>query len=218
MPPNQLPPPRYDGQPRRFRLPRGTTLTRLHEGAYGVAEFNPNIARRPNEGGRFDSTPGDEHSFLYLASDEATALSEALLRDIPSDEYGTRSLLASRLDGMRIGRCATTRDLDLVSLRSGQDLGAIGQDTWLTASPTADYAMTRRWSAAIREWAPWAQGLTWRSRREPEGFAYVFFGDRCPPGSLEAAESLSLDGPASEASNERVRIERLLARYRVRLV
>ena len=221
MAPNQPPPARYDGTPRPFRLRSGTTLTRLHSRRFGVTDFNPTLARGVFAGGRFDATPEDEYAFLYAAGDDATAVSEALLRDIPIDERGARLLPASRLSGLRIGWLRTTRALQLVSLRSGVDLAAIGQDTWLTMAPAAEYAMTRRWAAAIREWAPWAQGLTWRSHREPAGFAYVLFADRCPVGCLEEAVDDPLLPPAdrSLASGPgRLYVEGLLVSYRVALM
>ena len=219
MPPNQPPPPRYDGTPHRLALPVGTTLTRIHSDRFDVTEYNPTVARSGRRGGRFDSTPDDEYAFLYAAGDDATAISEVLLRNIESDERGSRSRLSRRLDGLRIGWIQPTRELELVNLRSGMDLAAIGQDTWLTMSD--DYAMTRRWASAIREWAPWAHGLTWRSRREPDGFAYLLFADRCPDGCIEEATHdlplLASDRDLASGDG-RTYLERLLARYRVRLV
>ena len=169
MPPNQAPPPRYDGTPRRFVLQRGTRLTRIHSAQFAVTKFNPTVARSELQGGRFDATPDDEYPYLYAAEDDATAVSEALLRDLLIDERGARLLPRVALSGRRIGWLRATVDLELVNLRSGEGLAAIGQDTWLTTAPAAEYGMTRRWASGIRRWAPWAGGLTWRSHREPEG-------------------------------------------------
>ena len=112
-------------------------------------------------------------------------------------------------------------DLKLVSLLSWEDLAAIGQDTWLTWSPASDYAKTRPWASAIRAWAPWASGLTWRSRREPDGFAYIFFGDRCPQGCFEeVTEGLRLPpGDRSLGTGAaRLHIQAILVRYRVTIM
>ena len=142
--------------------------------------------------------------------------------DLPLDDYGVRLLPRVRLSQLSISWLRTTLDLELVSLRSGRDLAAVGQDTWLTASPATEYAMTRRWASAIRGWAPWACGLTWRSHREPEGFAYVFFADRCAEeasfeevtdGPLVPPADRSLDGGAAQ-----LYVERILASYRVALM
>ena len=150
MPPYQAPPSRYEGVPRRFFLPAGARLTRIHSAAFGVVEFNPTVARSDLRGGRFDSTPGDDSAFLYAADHDPTAVSEVLLRDLPIDDYGARLLPRVRLSELRIGWFSTTLELELVSLRSGVDLAALGQDSWLTTASAADYAMTRRWSSANR--------------------------------------------------------------------
>ena len=220
MSPNQGPPARYEGAPHRFVLPAGTRLTRIHSATFGVTGFNPTVARSDLQGGRFDATPGDEYAFLYAAEDDATAVSEVLLRDLPMDERGARLLPRTRLSGLRISWLRTTLDLELVSLRSGRDLAALGQDTWLTSAAAAEYAMTRRWSAAIREWAPWAVGLSWRSHREPEGFAYVFFSDRCPDGCFEEVADRIPVPPGDQnldAGAARLYVEGILGSYRVAL-
>ncbi len=221
MPPYQAPPSRYEGVPRRFFLPAGTRLTRIHSAAFGVVEFNPTVARSDLRGGRFDSTPGDDYEFLYAADHDPTAVSEVLLRDLPIDDYGARLLPRVRLSELRIGWFSTTLELELVSLRSGVDLAALGQDSWLTTASAADYAMTRRWSSAIRKWAPSASGLTWRSLREPDGFAYIFFSDRCPVGCFEEVTDglpLPTGDRNLDAGAGRLYVEEILASYRVALM
>ncbi len=221
MPPYQAPPPRYRGVPRLYVLPAGTRLTRIHSAAFDVVDFNPTVARSDLQGGRFDSTPGDEYAFLYAADSDPTAVAEVLLRDLPFDDYGARLLPSIRLSDLRISCLATTLELELVSLRSGVDLAALGQDSWLTTAPAADYAMTRRWSSAIRTWAPSAAGLTWRSHREPDGFAYVFFADRCPDGCFKEVTD-GLPVPAADRNLDsgagRLYVEEILSSYRVALM
>ena len=221
MSPNQPPPTSYEGAPQLFPLPTGTRLTRIHSADFDVTGFNPTVARSDLRGGRFDATPGDEYAFLYAAEDDATAVSEVLLRDLPVDERGARLLLRARLSGLRISWLRTTLDMALVSLRSGRDLAAVGQDTWLTSAPAAEYAMTRRWSSAIREWAPRASGLTWRSQREPEGFVYVLFDDRCPDGCFEEVMDRLPVPPGDQnldAGAARLYVEEILTAYRVALI
>lgn len=221
MPPYQAPPARYEDTPRRFSLRAGTTLTRIHSAAFGVTEFNPTVARSDLRGGRFDSTPRDQFAFLYAADDDATAVSEVLLRDLPIDEHGARLLPRVALADLRISWFSTTLELELVSLRSGRDLAAVGQDTWLSTAPAAEYAMTRRWCSAIRKWAPWAHGITWRSHRVPEGFAYVFFSDRCPDTCFEEVTD-GLPMPPGHRSLDagagRLYVEEILTSYRVALM
>ena len=50
--------------------------------------------------------------------------------------------------------------MSAITAHSGRDLAVIGQDTWLTVAPVAEYDMTRRWAAAIRGWDGEAAGLT----------------------------------------------------------
>lgn len=160
-----------------------------------MTQFNPTVAVKDNHGGRFDSIPSDPYAYLYGTSDDTTAVCEALLRDFSFDE--ARMLPRVQVAGKRISWLFTTVDLEIVTLRSGEDLAQIGQDTWLTHSSAEDYHMTREWASAIRRWAPSACGLTWPSRREPAGFAYVFFEDRCPDTSLaDLSVGLPLDSPA----------------------
>lgn len=196
-------------------------MTRVHSTAFGVTQFNPTLALDDLQGGRFDATPEDGYTFLYAAEDDATAVSETLLRDLPADEYGARLLPRARLSQLSISWLRATADLELVGLRSGRDLAAVGQDAWLTASPAPDYAITRRWASAIRGWASWACGLTWRSYREPEGFAYMFFADRCPEGCFEEV-TVGLPVPPGDqrldAGAARLYVEEILASYRVALM
>lgn len=216
-----MPPRRYDGTPATFLLPAGTRLTRIHSASFAVTDFNPMVARHPLRGGRFDATPDDSYGFLYAADDDATAVSEVLLRDLPLDERGARLLPRARLQNLRIGWVAATHDLQLVDLRSGRDLAAVGQDTWMTAGPASDYELTRAWASAIRGWAPWCSGLTWRSHREPEGFAYVLFEDRVPDDCLtEVASGVPLRGETQRLDDGigRLFVERILETYRVALI
>lgn len=182
MTPSQPPPSRFTGQPRHLVLPRGATLVRVHDAEFAAGAFRPIpiLAGRAARlrGGRFDATESDPFPSLYAASDGPTAISEALLRDLPMDDSGVRILPRTLLAGRQISWLTTEAELSLVTLRSGQDLAAIGQDAWLTTSPRSEYPLAREWCSAIRRWAPWAHGLTWRSLREPDGFAYIFFGDR----------------------------------------
>ena len=179
------------------------------------------MAQHDLEGGRFDATPRDEFGFLYAAGDDATAISETLLRDLPIGDYGERLLPHRGLEHLRISWLRTTFDMELVSLRSGHDLAKVGQDTWLTASPATEYVMTGRWASAIRTWAPWAAGITWRSHREPEGFAYVFFGDRQAEGRFEELTKglpVTVGDQSLAGGSARLHVEGILTSYRVALI
>lgn len=221
MAPGQAPPSRFRGTPHSFRIAAETRLVRIHDAAFGVTEFNPLIARSDLRGGRFDSTAEDPYPFLYAALDERAAVSEALLRDLPFDEHGVRLLPRARLADLRIGWMRTTVDLRLVDLRSGRALAAVNQDTWLTQGPSSGYSMTRQWAAAIRSWAPWCDGLIWRSRREPEGFAVVLFGDRMQRGAIQSTDDptpLPVDGRSLASGPGARYLEQILSEYSVALM
>ena len=93
------------------------------------------MARNAREGGCFGDTPEDPYAFLYAAGDDSTAVAEALLRELPIGERGGRLLPRRRSGSLRIGWLRTTRDLELVSRRSGRDPAALGQGGWLTVAP-----------------------------------------------------------------------------------
>ena len=187
---------------------------------FAVVGFNPRPAGNAIGGGRFDATVEDPFPFLYAANDEATAISEVLLRDIPVDAGGARLLPKARIKGLQISWLRIDADLELVSIRSGADLAAVGQDSWLTTT-TSEYDSTRQWCAAIRAWAPRACGMTWRSLREPDGFAFIFFGDRCPEGCFQE-HKVDLPIPADDRELEsgpaHQYLRLILARYRVAIM
>lgn len=218
MSPLHLPPARYDGTPHTYLLPAYTRVTRIHSARYAVTSFNPRPAKNRYRGGRFDATPDDPYSFLYAALDDAVAVSEALLRDVPFDERGTRLLPRAALTDKRIGWLRTIVDLELTDLRSGKALAAIGADSRLITA--IDYEVTRRWSAAIRAWVPHSAGLIWRSYREPAGYAMILFGDRCPSGALAEVND-ALPVPAGnrqlDAGPGHLYVREILARYRTTL-
>lgn len=183
----QAPPSRFDGTPETHVLPAGTIVSRVHPFAYAATAFNPTTADPLFGGSRFDSTPTDPYEYLYGGADDAVAIAETLLRDIPADDRGGRFLPKRGWRGRTLSRLETTTPLTLISLRSGTDLAAIGQDTWLTWCDAADYPQTRAWAHWQRTIAPTVAGLVWLSKREPGREAYIFFGDRCPPGTFTDA-------------------------------
>lgn len=217
--PNYRPPASYDGRPRTQPLLSRTRLTRIHSASFRVTAFNPTPAPVDEiGGGRFDATSEDSYAYLYAGVDDAVAVSETLLRDIPFDDRGARFLPRSQISGRLFGWLRPTVDLTLVALRTGEDLAAVGQDSWLVGCPAREYPNTRRWAHAIRRWAPTAQGFVWRSRLEPGGLAYVFFQERCPPDVFEEDLAAKPLGPTDRALDSGLGTEYLreiLVRYRV---
>ncbi len=103
------------------------------------------------------------------------------MRDLDPDDAGSRFLHKPAWRGRQLSRLETAADLELISVRSGADLGAIGQDTWLTWCAADDYPQTRAWAQCLRDEAPTAVGIAWLSKREPAGESCVVFADRLPP-------------------------------------
>lgn len=173
------PPTGYDGTPNRRVLHRGTCLWRVHSQKRCPWSFKDEQADRLFGGARFDATDDDLYPYYYATLGEETAIAETMLRDLVPDEEGmrapSRQLVASRqLSGLTL-----TRDLELVSLVTGKDLAAIGQDAWLVTAPAHQYPQTRAWAHWLRGQAKWAHGLIWSSLRDPGSMTVLLFGDRC---------------------------------------
>jgi RES domain len=173
------PPVRYTGTPSRCLLRRGTCLWRVHGQPYSPRSFKASHADPLFGGARFDATDDDPYPYYYAALDDATAIAETMLRDLAPDEEGMRAVPRPAVAGRLISGLTLTRDLELVSLVTGPDLGAIGQDGWLINAPAHQYPQTRAWAHWLRSQAQWAHGLIWPSLRDQGRMAVVLFGDRC---------------------------------------
>lgn len=159
-------------------------MSRVHEVAYPATSFKPIAADILFGGGRFDSTQLDVYDYSYAGETDATAVAEALLRDIDANDRGHRFLSKKYWTGRQLSRVKTTVDVELVTLRSGVDLGAIGAGTWIVDCDVDEYPQSRAWGHWIRSISVGSAGFAWLSKREPGTTAYVFFEDRCPPGVL----------------------------------
>jgi RES domain len=208
---NVRPPAAYAGTPALTVLPSETVLFRVHQAAYPPASFNPTPSHRYYGGGRFDATDDDRYSYLYAGESVDVAIAETLLRDLPLDAAGVRLLPSAKVRGRRISAVRTKADMEIVSLRSGTDLGAVAQDPWLTTCDPRDYAQSRHWAHWIRAQAPAAAGCVWLSRREPGRQAFVLFGDRGAAHAMEAVTDPRVP-PGDEADFDSVRGRRALRR------
>jgi len=185
--PRQPPPRRFDGEVASVEIAAGTVLSRVHRTDFGAEDFNPVGSDVLFGGGRFDSTAEDPYGYLYAGETDRAALAETLLRDLPANDRGARFLPKESWRGRRLSRLELTQALRVVSLVSGEDLGAVGQDTWLTACDPDDYPQTRRWAHWLRRIEPAAAGMLWLSKRQPGSLSVCLFEDRVPPGSLVEA-------------------------------
>ena len=100
-----------------------------------------------------------------------------LLRELEPDETGMRAVSHTMVRSRRLSGVVLTRDLPVVSLVTGKDLAAVGQDAWLVTA--TEYSQTRAWARWLRGEAKWAYGLIWPSLRDPGSMAVILFGDRC---------------------------------------
>ena len=76
--------------------------------------------------------------------------------------------------------------MTLLTLLSTLDLAAVGQDEWLVQAEAAAYGQTRHWARWSRLAGVLGAGFIWQSKRNLPERAVVLFGDRCPPGLLQA--------------------------------
>ena len=192
--PRGSPPAICPGRPVLVPLAAGTVLYRLHSSALAPDEFNVTISSDPRKGGRFDSNDGS-YSYLYAGEDLAVAIAETLVRDLPFGPAPPRIIPFAHVMGRKLSAITIGSDLDLVGLH-GANLGQVGQDTWLTKCPAADYPLTREWAKSIREWVPTAQGFVWRASRDEDRFAHVLFGDRVSAGAISGTVKMSADSGA----------------------
>lgn len=182
-------------------LPPETTLFRIHDKNYPVTSFNPTLSHRYFGGGRFDATEDDPYPYMYLGTTLSVALSETLLRDLPDGPNPVRILPRSSYHDRKLSAVKVRDNLDVLSLRSNADLGAIRQDTWLTQAPGVEYAQTRHWCHWIRATFPYVAGVSWVSRRDPVGDAIILFGDRVGNSSLDISDHPDLPpSPSSDFS------------------
>lgn len=181
---NFKPPPGPVGAPTSVTLAAGSVFYRVHLSRYPADSFSPVLSHRYYEGGRFDATEDDTYPYLYMGDSVDVAVSETLLRDLDVDPAkSTRALPKRKIAGRRISAVELTADIQVTSLMTGHDLGALSQDPWLTTAEPRDYAQTRHWGHWIRHHILDTAGFVWRSRREPSGLCYVLFGDRLPTGA-----------------------------------
>jgi hypothetical protein len=209
------PPERFTGTPAVAHLPAGTVLSRVHLTKYPSTAFNPVEADVLFGGGRFDGTAGDPYPYLYAGDSDPAAVAEVLLRDLDADDYGARFLPKKYWRGRCLSRLRTTQEVKMIALRTGSELGAIGQDAWLTTCDADDYPQTRAWAHWLRGQVPDAAGIMWLSKRDPGATVYVLFQDRCPAG-LVVPEPGPLVGDCElDASDGFEWLRQTLASYRV---
>lgn len=183
----RIPPPGdCPGTPLVQVVPAGSTLWRVHSDRFNGGALNPTpqpapAAGSPVTGGRFDSLDGS-YAYLYASENERGAFAESFARDLDYTRSGARPLPYALVHGKNISSVNVLRDIDVV-VAYGAGAQQLGQDTWLTTCDEDDYPLCRQWAAAVRLWAPAADGLVWKSRSDPAEEVFVLWGD---PASAES--------------------------------
>lgn len=196
-------------------LAASAVFSRVHQTAYAATEFNQVGSDVLFGGGRFDSTTEDVYGYLYAGESDSSAVAEGLLRDVDANDRGYRFLAKKYWRGRQLSRVRTSKPVTLIAIRSGLELGAIGQDTWLTTCDPDDYPQTRAWAHWLRSIAPHAAGVVWLSKREPAAEVLLLFEDRCPNGLLVEVPG-ALAGPCVFEQDEGFQwLRQTLADYRV---
>ena len=177
--PRRAPPDDCPGNPVSVVLLAGERLWRVHGLGNVPTEFNPTArpGPRPGEpvlGGRFDSTDGG-YAYWYGASSEGGAFAESFARQLDYTKAGPRPLPYRLVTDRGISVVRTARELHLVVVH-GAGAQQLGHDTWLTTCDEDNYPITREWAQAVRRWEPDADGLIWKSRRDPVEDALVLWG------------------------------------------
>lgn len=191
-------------------LPRGTVLWRIHAShrdpvgfrSAGAELKTSDPARYGNEG-RFDCQRG-EYAYLYLGETRLAAFAETFLRDDVVHDPSARFLRRDKVLRAVLSRIELTGALSLVDLRGAAALARLGQDSWLTSSEEVDYPMTQLWAAAIRRWAPNADGLCWMAKRDNVHFAAMLFDDHDPSARMRGEVVRRFDQPSDFASATKV--------------
>lgn len=212
--PNAHPPSRFRPEPHFHPLAAGSRLWRVHDREHSATSVRPWPADPNFGGGRFDGTERDPYPAYYAGLEAGTALAETLLRGLPFNDKGYRTIRRAHILGARASVIETTADLSLVDLCSGEALAAVAQDSWLIHADHTEYHATRRWAAWIRDQVPAAQGLLWPSKREGGRPALVLFLDRCPKDCLVVDTSSGQDLDDLEGA---VWLNHQLAPYRARV-
>lgn len=180
-------------------LPKGTGLFRVHRTYRQAASFNVSQAFANERDGRFDSDADDYYPFYYAALSERGALYETLVTEasLAMGDPILRSALSDRV----LSALELTRDVTLISLRTEADLVLVGQSEWLVRAKPHEYYLTRYQARSLRLKFPWAEGLIWYSRKDPDEQSLVLFGDRCNIDTIRKADfpSVALDTPRAEA-------------------
>ena len=151
---------------------------------------------------RFDA-PAGEYGVLYVGKDAYCAFIETF-----GHATGINVVTTAALAGRGLARIEVARPLRLVDL-TGAGLSHLGADERLCTGD--DYALSQRWSLALRQHPLGPDGLYYCSRHDPERLSAAIFDSAA--SAMTPVRLGSLADPA-----QRGLLRRLLATYRFELV
>jgi hypothetical protein len=185
-------------------------LHRVHDGAWGPAEFNRSRFGNARFSPLFDNS-GNIVPTLYAGTTLDCALMETIFHDVPYASGLKTVSKRSRIAGHLISRIQletklTVIDLSAIALRK---LGISRTD--LLETEKDHYPASREWARTLYSQYTQAQGLLWTSRQDDRSLACILFGDRIAAGSLASvAEPLPLLHPDGSACMEILTLARRL--------
>lgn len=173
---------------KRYRIPAGTPVHRLHPERFSADQFNDTS----NGNARFSpivDRRGSVIPTIYGAETFECAVAEIILRtpDTVTGPVGGQPHIVHPSDFAEYvhSELRTTSDLDLVDLSiEGQRRLGVGRNA-LLAGPSSSYPVTRDWAEAIHSGFEDIGGLWYPSAQFGPKWAVVLFGDRCKEGFFE---------------------------------
>lgn len=168
-----------------------TVLHRVHPAQYAATQFNPG----PNGNARFSpiqDSAGKSIPTIYAGETFECAAMETVFHDV-SYEQGPKIYPKDRLKEHTHSTVETSQALLLADLgtKSLRKLGIQRKD--LIETEKSEYPFTRKVAEAIHAQHYKIQGLRWTSRQDDSAYAYVLFGDRLDPATLnQIGQSRSL--------------------------
>jgi hypothetical protein len=165
-------------------LPAGTMLVQVFPRRRGALTFNPSDAN-----GRFrplSRSDGTVEPTAYLASDQETALAEAVLRGVTALDADDvpRRLYRRQLTGLSVVEAVVRRPIRVARLH-GAGLVRLGlRRGGVIDCEELDYPYTAAWAQSLWGCRRRPAGISWTSRQNDSGRAIVLWQSRIRDDAL----------------------------------
>jgi hypothetical protein len=162
--------------------PAGTDFHRIHDKKFGGTDFHPGGSGNARFSPINDSSSAAIPT-MYGGSTLDCALMETAFHDVPYTDK-LKTIDKNKLAELAYSTVTSTVDLTLADLTSTA-LRKMGiTRTQLIETEKNAYQLTRPWAEQIHDQNKSIQGMTWVSRQDDTGRAYILFGDRIPADAL----------------------------------